>query len=83
MSVNPVPSAVSAYVQKVSSGSSSQGGQSAAVQEASETPQVTAQEAARGDRQAMRKLASQQHAPAPSPVPAQGASEGGHVNHLA
>lgn len=77
MAVNAIAGAVAGYVQKITAGS--QSGQSAAVQEATETPAVTMQEAARGDMQAVRKLAQQQQAQAATRAPAAGAT----IDHLA
>jgi hypothetical protein len=61
MSVNTISSAVASYVQKVTggqaSGARSSSGVSAAMQEATETAAATRQEAAKGDQQAIRKLA--------------------------
>ena len=52
MAVNPIAGITAAYVQKATSSA-----QSSATQEANETPAVTQQEAARGDMQAVRKIA--------------------------
>jgi hypothetical protein len=58
MTANAIASATAGYVQKITA--SSQGGQSAAMQEAMESPAVTLKEAASGDMQAVRKLAKEQ-----------------------
>lgn len=69
MAVNAIASVTAAYVQKASNGQG--GGQSAAMQEANETPAVTQKEAARGDMQAVRKIAkAAQQAAAMNPTPA-------------
>jgi uncharacterized membrane protein (DUF106 family) len=69
MAVNAIASVTAAYVQKASGGSQGSA-QSAAVQEATETAAVTMKEAARGDMQAVRKLAKQQmQAVAMNPAP--------------
>jgi hypothetical protein len=80
MAVNPIASVTAGYVQKATGGSQG-GGQSAAMQEATETPAVTQQEAARGDMQAVRKLAKErQQAVATNPAPR--ASTRATVDHL-
>jgi hypothetical protein len=81
MAVNPIASAVAPYVQKVTAGSQSTA-QAAAMQEASETAAVTQNEAARGDMQAVRKLArQQQQAQAMESAPKTGTRTA--VDHLA
>ena len=66
MAVSPITSSVASYVKRVTSGGTPQAGgttqnaASSALQEAQETPQVTAKEAARGDRQAKAKLLLEQ-----------------------
>jgi len=76
MPVNAITSAaVGNYVEKVTSSVPAQSGISTPMQEAQETPQVTAKEAARGDRQAKALLAAQQQRAqqnAPAKVPGQG-----------
>ena len=82
MSVSPITNSVASYVKRVTSGGTPQAGgttqstASSALQEAQETPQVTAKEAANGDRQAIAKLArekqqqqlqAQENAPAKEP----------------
>jgi hypothetical protein len=78
MSVNPVNSSIAAFVQRVASGGASQSQPTAmasAVQEATETPNVTLKEAQKGDKVAIRKLQQEQqakqqqaaHAKAPEP----------------
>ena len=81
--VSSPASSVSGYVQRVVSGSTSQGG-SSAVEEANESRDTTRQEAARGDQVAIRKLArlkqlQQAQTPAPAPQPAKANT----VDHLA
>jgi hypothetical protein len=56
MAIDAISSAMSDYVQKVTA-STSQTAIAAVVQETNETVDVTRQEAARGDQQAVRKLA--------------------------
>ncbi len=56
----------------VGSVSSVKTAQSNAAQEASETEAVTKKEAAKGDQQAIRKLAAQQQQAAPSPASPEG-----------
>jgi hypothetical protein len=56
MSTNAITSDLAGYVQKVTSGAAAP---SSAMQEATETAAVTAKEAARGDRQAIAKIARQ------------------------
>jgi hypothetical protein len=63
MSVSPITNSLASYVKRVTSGGTPQTGgtsqntASSALQEAQETPEVTAKEAANGDRQAIAKLA--------------------------
>jgi len=85
--VSGVAAAFSAYAQKVVSGTS-QGGPSSkpssALVEAKESAQVTAKEAARGDRQAIAKLArdlQKQQAAQSAPVKEPG--KGDSVDHAA
>jgi hypothetical protein len=85
MAVNAIASVTAAYVQQATSSS-----QSAAMQEANETSAVTQKEAARGDMQAVHKLAkaAQQAAamnptPSPVPTPAPAASTATTVDTLA
>jgi hypothetical protein len=54
----------------------------AALQEASETAATTMQEAARGDRQAVRLLAREQQNQV-QPAPAKGSAQGSTIDHLA
>lgn len=68
MTVNAIANAVAGYVQKITTGSQGSG-QSAAIQEATETPAVTMKEAAHGDIQAIRKLAQEQQAQAMNSAP--------------
>jgi hypothetical protein len=85
MSVNPVNSSIATFVQRVASGGTSQSQPSAmasAVQEATETPDVTLKEAQKGDKIAIRKLQQEQqakqqqsaHAKAPEP------GKGSHID---
>jgi hypothetical protein len=80
MSVNALTAAFSGYVQKVTSGTSTSS--SSAMQEAQETPAVTAKEAAHGDRQAQLKLAREQQQ-AQQTAPAQKAPKGEIVDKFA
>ena len=72
MSINAITNAVSQYVQKVTSSGKGQAGTSSALEEAQETSAATAKEAAKGDRQAIAKMArlnqqAQLNAPAKEP----------------
>jgi hypothetical protein len=63
MSVSPVNNSIAAYAQRVTSGSTSpSSSMAAAVQEAIETPDVTAKEARAGDKVAIRKLQQEKQA---------------------
>ena len=81
--VSSPASAVSGYVQRVVSGSTSQG-DSSAVQEANESRDTTRQEAARGDQVAIRKLAKlKQLQQIQAPAAAQEPAKSNTVNRLA
>jgi|GEM_PF-6958571 len=88
---NAITSAASTDVQKVVSGGSSQGSPSAAVPasalaEANESAATTIREAARGDKQAVAKLAKekqQAHQQSSQSVPAKEAGKGVFVDKAA
>lgn len=76
-SASAVTSAASNYVKQVTGNSAGASGASSALQEATETPAVTAKEAAQGDPVAKRLLAKQQQEkelenPTPSNEPGKG-----------
>lgn len=60
MSVNAITSTVAGYVQNAVSSVPAQNAVSSPLQEAEETPSVTAKEAAHGDRQAKAKIAAEE-----------------------
>jgi hypothetical protein len=79
-SANAVVKAASAYVNQGAGSTSA----SSALQEATETPAVTAQEAAKGDQVAKRLLAKQQEAKAISnPTPASEPRKGDQIDQNA
>lgn len=79
MAVSAIGNSLAAYVQKATA-STSGGAMSAALMEASETPDVTRKEAANGDPVAIRRLAREQAPTAPAPTPPPQASTGSTVD---
>lgn len=83
MSANPIRSASSTPAQFTPPAQKPQNAAAAATEEATETADVTRQEAAHGDQVAIRKLAKAHHAKAPTPAPKTTGGAQGGLNVLA
>lgn len=90
MSVSPTTSATAQVISSAAAGyiknttGSGSTSSSSAAQEATETPDVTAKEAAKGDRQAIRLLAQRQQAKQlEDPTPAQEPGKGDQIDQKA